>query len=489
MQKMISEKQTFIKGYNNAHDNINYDNSEIKHTLFSLDVECSVLGMILLEKNAIQQVVPLINKKEVFYKSLHQDIFECMLSLYNSNIIIDTIVVVEWLRKCNRIDAETVREIVSLTNNVVSSTNIDQHCIILLDYYQRRELIVTAKDTLVKCYQNEDTFDIIDIVEQRLTEMTSNIPSKDFKDANIAGAEVLDDIFKRRHNPTSSFAIPTGYPILDRHLNGGFEGGQLVVIGARPSVGKSALALNIAYSAMKYTTVGYFSLEMGPKEQMQRYISLDKRIPLERIKNGNLSDGEIDSIQDSIGNAGTRILFDCSSNLSPLLLSSKVRRLYKENGAKMIIIDHIGLMTPSNTRGTKAEQIEQITNALKRLSMELEITIIALCQLSRESEKQNRPTRLSDLRDSGSIEQDADIVLAPHRDDYRSDSPVDPSLKGLAYIAILKNRSGKTTEGIPIPFTTDFSIQKWTETDLTSAYKSNGYTDYSQPRRNDEDYF
>ena len=418
------------------------------------ELEEAILGAIMLEKGAFDTVVEIL-KPECFYVDANQRIFKAMQSLAVKSLPIDLLTVVEELKF--KEDLELVGGpyyITRLTNAVVSSANIDTHARIVLQKFIQRELIRISGEIIGDAYEDStDVFDMLDVAESKLFEITNNHLRKNFDDIETVLIKTIHRIEDMRLRQDDITGVPTGFPTLDK-ITYGWQPTDLIVLAARPSVGKTAFALNLARSAAmhptKPTAVGFFSLEMSSSQLVQRILSAESEIHLEKIARGKLEDYEMRQLYDKGINKLSKapIFIDDSAALNIFELRAKCRRLKNKHNIGMIIIDYLQLMSGSADRNSNREQeISKISRDLKGLAKELQVPIIALSQLSREVEKRkesNKIPQLSDLRESGAIEQDAYMVLFLYRPEYHDITTNEhgESNKGDTFVKIAKHRNG-----------------------------------------------
>jgi replicative DNA helicase len=417
------------------------------------ELEEAVLGAIMLEKSAFDSVIEIL-KPECFYLDAHQEIYRAMQSLAAKSLPIDLLTVVEELKVREKLDLVGGPYVVTkLTNAVVSSANIEAHSRIILQKFIQRELIRISGEIIGDAYEDStDVFDMLDEAESKLFEITNNHLRKNFDDIETVLVKTINRIEEMRNREDDITGVPTGFPSLDK-LTYGWQPTDLIILAARPSVGKTAFALNLARSAAlsdKPTAVGFFSLEMSSSQLVQRILSAESEIHLEKIARGRLEEHEMKQLYkkgiDRLAKAP--IYIDDSAALNIFELRAKCRRLKNKHNIGIIIIDYLQLMSGSADRNSNREQeISKISRDLKGLAKELQVPIIALSQLSREVEKRkegNKVPQLSDLRESGAIEQDADMVMFLYRPDYYeiTENEHGESTKGETYVKIAKHRNG-----------------------------------------------
>lgn len=429
----------------------------------AVDAEEAILGAIMIEKGAFELASEILHA-DCFYKEAHKKIFEAAKKLFDKSQPIDLITIFDQL-KANE-DLELVGGpygVTLLTNKVASTANLEAHCRIVVQKYIQRQLIRVAADIVNEAYkETSDAFDLIESAEKGIYEITMNTLKKDFHHISVGVAASLKKVDELRRKEYALTGVPTGFPILDRVTNG-WQPTDFIILAARPSVGKTAMALNLACNAAfhpdKPTGAAIFSLEMSEIQLVDRILSSETKIPLEWIKNGSLSDGKMRQLtiaaQDRI--AAAPIYIDDTSALSVFELRAKCRRLKMKHNIGLVLIDYLQLMSGEQKKGNREQEISSISRQLKAMAKDLELPVIALSQLSREVEKRSGQPKLSDLRESGSLEQDADLVAFLFRPD-KEDCQRDASLRNKGTLSIGKHRNGSLDE---IPFYVDLSIQKW----------------------------
>lgn len=436
------------------------------------ELEEAVLGAVMLEKAAVDVALEHL-KPECFYLDAHQKIFAAMQALQQKNFPIDLLTVVEELKA--REELELVGGafyITKLTNAVVSSAHIEIHARIILQKFIQRELIRISNEIISEAYEDStDVFDLLDLSESKLFEIANNY----LRSETASIGNVLVDTIKRidelRERQDQITGVPTGFQRLDE-ITYGWQPGDLIILAARPSVGKTAFALNLARNAamhpQKPTPVAVFSLEMSASQLVQRILSAQSEVMLEKIARGTLQEYEMNQLHTKGINALSEapIHIDDTPALNIFELRAKCRRLVNKHKVGIIIIDYLQLMSGAgeNRNANREQEISRISRDLKGLAKELQIPIVALSQLSREVEKRKDKSfvpQLSDLRESGAIEQDADIVMFLYRPEYH-DLNMDEdggSTAGKAYLKIAKHRNGQLDT---VEFSTHLSIQKFT---------------------------
>lgn len=419
------------------------------------ELEEAVLGAIMLEKTAFDTVIEIL-KPECFYGEANQRIFNAMRSLAEKSLPIDLLTVVEELKLKEDLEFVGGPYYVSkLTNAVVSSANIEAHSRIVLQKFIQRELIRISGEIIGDAYEDStDVFDLLDDAESKLFEITNNHLRSAFEDINTVLVKTIQRIEDMRNRDEDITGVPSGFSSLDK-ITYGWQQTDLIVLAARPSVGKTAFALNLARSAAlhtgKPTPVVFFSLEMSSSQLVQRILSAESEIWLEKITRGKLEEHEMKQLYkrgiERLSSAP--IYIDDTAALNIFELRAKCRRLKNKHDIGLIIIDYLQLMSGSgdNRNGNREQEISKISRDLKSLAKELKVPIIALSQLSREVEKRKEGAKipqLSDLRESGAIEQDADVVMFLYRPEYYdiTANEMGESNKGETFVKIAKHRNG-----------------------------------------------
>ena len=445
----------------------------------SKELEEAILGAIMLEKSAFDTAIEII-KPDCFYLEAHQRIFKAMQDLSNKSMPIDMLTVVEQLKFSNDLDIVGGPYYISkLTNSVISAANIESHCRIVVQKYIQRELIRISSEVISDAYEDTtDVFDLLDAAEGKLFEITNNHLRRNFDSIESVMVKTVKKIEEMRNRKEDITGVPTGFPSLDK-LTYGWQNSDLIILAARPSVGKTAFALNLARSAAlhptKPTPIGFFSLEMSSAQLVQRILSAESEVWLEKISRGQLEEHEMKQLYAKGINRLTNapIYIDDTAALNIFELRAKCRRLVNKFQVGLILIDYLQLMSGSGDRNSNREQeISKISRDLKGLAKELNIPIIALSQLSREVEKRkegNKMPQLSDLRESGAIEQDADLVMFLYRHDYYEQQQDEhgESVKGLTHVKVAKHRNGSLDT---INLRAQLHIQKFVEDDTGSGF-------------------
>ncbi len=416
----------------------------------SIELEEAVLGAIMLEKNALTDVIEIL-RPDSFYKEAHQHIYKAIVELFNGAQPIDILTVREKLKK------EGVLEVIgntsyltSLTRKVNSSAHIEFHARLIIEMAIKRALIRVATDIEKKAYEEStDVFELLDATSSDIFKIGEMNIVKDYLPINTVMKEAFDELAARKDHQDGITGVPSGFTDLDR-VTSGFQKTELIIMAARPGMGKTAFMLTLARNAaVTYNKpVAIFSLEMGRVQIVNRLVAIEAEIDGEKMKKGNFSESEwMHLFNNTRKLSEAKIFIDETPALRILELRAKCRRLKEQHKIEMVMVDYLQLMTGEvGKNGSREQEIASISRALKNIAKELEIPVIALSQLSRDVEKRgsgSKRPQLSDLRESGSIEQDADIVIFIHRPEYYSTgSEEDAENEGKASIIIAKNRSG-----------------------------------------------
>ncbi len=420
----------------------------------ALDLEEAVLGALMLEKNAITVVADIL-KPESFYKEAHVNIFQSIKDLFSNAQPIDILTVTSDLRKKGLLDiVGGAYYITSLTNRVASAANIEYHARIVAQKFIQRELIRISSEIQKEAFEeSSDAFELLDSAERKLFEVSQGNIKRDYKQMNYVIKEAIKEIESMKDKEGGLTGIPSGFTRLDR-ITSGFQKSDLVILAARPGMGKTAMVLSIARNASLNSdipkAIAIFSLEMSSKQLVTRMISGEAEITGEKLKKGQLAEHEWQQLNTKIARLNEAPIFiDDTPALSIFELRSKCRRLKEQNNIEMIIIDYLQLMRgddANNKNGNREQEVSYISRSLKALAKELDVPVIALAQLSRASEKRGAAAipMLSDLRESGSIEQDADMVMFIYRPEYYKISEFEDgsSTHGVAELHIAKHRNG-----------------------------------------------
>ncbi len=418
----------------------------------AVDIEEAVLGALMLEKDALSAVIDVL-RPEVFYKDAHQMIFKVIHQLFHKAEPIDILTVTHALKKSGELEiVGGAYYITQLTSRIASAANIEYHARIILQKYIQRELIRISGETIRDAYEdNEDVLSLLDRAEKNLFEISEGNIRRNFEDMQSLISKAIKEIEVAANQKSGITGVPSGFTELDR-VTAGWQKSDLVIIAARPGMGKTAFTLSMARNAavMFKKPVAFFSLEMSSVQLVNRLISSEAEITSEKIRKGQLADHEWEQLNARIKPLTEAPLYiDDTPALSIFELRAKCRRLVAEKGVSMIIIDYLQLMQAGSDSksGNREQEISTISRSLKAIAKELSVPIIALSQLSRAVETRagsSKRPQLSDLRESGAIEQDADMVLFIYRPEYYqlSEDENGQSTQGIAEVAVAKNRNG-----------------------------------------------
>lgn len=408
----------------------------------NLEAEVSVLGSILLDKEAIVKVADVLVHDD-FYSDAHRIIFEEMLWLYEHHQPIDIITLTNKLEEKGKLQEVGGASLLSqLANAVPSAAHVVNYAKIVSDKALLRRAITAASDIIHLAYtSSEDPQEVLDVAEQKIFGVSERHFKENFISLKTILTESFDRIDELHKDKDKLRGIPTGFSNLD-HILAGLQPSDLIIIAGRPSVGKTAVTLNIAHNiaVKEQIPVAIFSLEMSKEQLVDRLLASEAGIDSWKLRTGNLDDSDFLKINHALGTLAEAPLFiDDSSIINVMEMRTKARRLQAEHGLGLIVIDYLQLMSGNNPEN-RVQEVSTISRALKGLARELNVPVIALSQLSRAVE--SRPSKvpmLSDLRESGSIEQDADVVMFVYREEvYDEDTP----RKGITDLLVRKHRNG-----------------------------------------------
>ena len=446
----------------------------------AIDIEKVVLGALMIDSDAFSVVSELLHP-ETFYEPRHQKIYNAIQSLNMKEQPVDMITVCEQLKQEG--NYETVgapNYIVELTQLVASSANIEYHSHILAQKYVARQLITYASGIETKAFdESQDIDELMQSAEGSLFELSQRNMKQDYVQIDSVVMQARNLILKAAENTGGVTGVSTGYTELDK-ITSGWQLSDLIIIAGRPAMGKTSFALSLAKNIAidNGDPVAFFSLEMNNVQLVNRLISNVCSVPGSKILNGQLSADEWSRFDNNIGRMlGAPLYVDDTPGLSVFELRTKARRLVREKGVKLIMIDYLQLMNANGMKfNSRQEEVSTISRSLKGLAKELDIPIIALSQLSRAVEQRpgedgKRP-QLSDLRESGAIEQDADMVIFVHRPEYYHiyEDANGNSLKGMALICIAKHRKGATAD-VTLSFKGEYT--RFANPDEFDPYTSN----------------
>lgn len=422
-----------------------------------IELERAVLGAILLESNTINDVLEVIRSSEVFYYEPHQEIFSAIIAMVEEGKPIDLLTVTSELRRNNKLEGVGGSlYLTEIMNKMSSTANTEVHCRILLEKAIKRKIISASSAMINESYAEEnDALDILERANEILTEINGNTERKRAQSLKEVLKKSFDLLYEINNSKNNIIGVPSGFIDLDK-VTHGWQRSDLIIIAARPSMGKSAMAIRLAAnSAIRFKRpVAIFTLEMSAVQLIQRIQAGESNIELEKIRSGKLSSADFMSLNIYTGQIeDAPIYIDETPGLTILELRAKLKNLTKKHNVEVAIIDYLQLMQGSGKNRT--EEIGRISRNLKGLAKEFDIPIIALSQLSRAVETRGGDKRpiLSDLRESGDIEQDADIVMFLYRPEYYGikQDEAGNSTQGICEILISKHRNGRLAD-IPLKF-------------------------------------
>ena len=411
----------------------------------SVESEQSILGSIILDKDAIITVAETINPSD-FYKEAHKIIYESMLSLNSNNEPIDLITLIEELRKEGHLDnIGGISYLTSLSTIVPTTSNVKYYANIVKEKSVMRQLIKASNEIINLGYDaSTDVQEILNKAEKSIFDISQEKSGDDIQPINAVLQDTFEMIEKLCTEKKEVTGITTGFKDLNKKING-LQRTDLILLAARPAMGKTAFSLNLVQNAALKgdASVAVFSLEMSKEQLVQRMLSAQSNVELSKIKTGTLGESDWPRIIDGMAVLSeAKIFIDDTPGIKISEIRSKCRRLKMEKGLDLILIDYLQLMEGEGKNENRQQEIAKISRSLKILAKELDCPVVALSQLSRSPElrKDHRPI-LSDLRESGSIEQDADIVMFLYRDEYYHD---DSEKKNIGEVIVAKNRHGET---------------------------------------------
>ena len=398
----------------------------------NIEAEQAVLGAMLIDKEAIAKATEVLSADD-FYREAHRVIFSAMLELYNKNEAVDMVTVTEILKRDNKLeDIGGIAYITSLANVVLTAANVKYHAEIVAEKSVLRQLVRVSTEIAAMGYEaNEDVGTLLDTAESRILEISNRKKKNDFTAINDILMDSVQSIESLLQNKGGLTGLPAGFADLDK-LTSGLHPSDFIILAARPSMGKTALALNIvqnvALRAHKVIggeprSVAFFSLEMSKEQLVNRMLCAEAGIDSQRLRVGEMHDEDWTHLWDACDTMSrAKIYIDDTAGSTAMDMRSRARRLKAEHGLDLIVVDYLQLMQGSgkrNNSGDRQQEVSEISRSLKALARELDVPVLALSQLSRsvESRQVKRPM-LSDLRESGSLEQDADIVAFLYREDY-----------------------------------------------------------------------
>lgn len=413
----------------------------------SLESEKAVLGSIMLRPDALNEIIDTVYA-DSFYAEKNRIIYKAMLDLYNRNEPIDLLSVSTVLKDKNQLESIGGRAyITELTEAVPASTNVKHYAQIVYKKNVLRKLIEAGE------YMAETAFaetsdaveDILDAVEKKVFAVTNSSGTQKFVSIKQSLHETWEEIEKLQESKGQLRGVPTGYPALD-NLLAGLQKSDLIILAARPSVGKTTLALDIARNAATKhkASVAIFSLEMSANQLTQRMLAAESKVNAWKLRTGKITaEQDFTALQEALNELSkAKIYIDDQAGNSIMKMKSVARKMKSEHGLDLIVVDYLQLMMTSKNHDSMVNQVTEISRSLKGLARELDVPVLALSQLSRAVESRGGKPRLSDLRDSGSIEQDADVVMFIHREDRAGNTRSDSESTGMTEVLIEKHRNG-----------------------------------------------
>lgn len=421
---------------------------DIKTMPHDINAEQNVLGSLLLDSDKIGDVLDVLDTEEAFYNEGHRAIFLTIKKLFSQGQTADLITVADDLTKEQRLEDVGGFEYLSeLTDVGTLIANVSYHAKIIQEKYILRRLIRASSEIVENGYASKDPQQLIEQAESSIFEISQNRNKKGFQAISDVLQVAYDRIVQLHDDPSAVTGVSTGFDALDEKTSG-LQRSDLILIAARPSMGKTAFALNLCqFAAVKEAkSVAIFSLEMAAEQLVQRMLSAQSLVPIGDIRTGNIGDDDWYKLARSTSQlAEAKLFIDDTPGITVAEIRSKCRRLKMNHGLDMIMIDYLQLMSGGGKVESRQQEISMISRSLKEIAREMNCPVVALSQLSRASELRadHRPI-LSDLRESGAIEQDADLVMFLYRDEYYNPETVDESLKGIGEVIIAKQRNGET---------------------------------------------
>ena len=407
------------------------------------EAEQTVLASCMIDHIAVEKVVNLLSYDDFYYEA-NKEIYDSIKQIHLQNIPVDAVTVFEELKKRGKIDYVGGFEyLATLTENIITSKNVEAYCNIIREKSTLRKLIDASSEIVEKGYrENDDVQKIIELAESRIFAISQNRSINSFAEIKEVLMTVFNQLEERAKSGGGITGLTTGYIDLDR-MTSGLQRSDLILLAARPSMGKTALALNIAMNTVKTgASVALFSLEMSKEQYVQRIISMESMVDSTKLRTGNLEDEDWTRLINTMSLISNyNIYIDDTPSVSLFEMMYKCRRLKIEKGLDLIVVDYLQLMSDGGRTDNRQQEISNISRGLKAMARELNCPVMALSQLSRAPELRNdhRPI-MSDLRESGAIEQDADVVMMLYRDEYYHKE--ESERKGITDVIITKQRNG-----------------------------------------------
>ena len=411
----------------------------------SLEAEDSILSAILVDNDTLLDVVEILSPED-FYKSAHQKIFSAIVDLFSRNEPVDLVTLTNILREQGRLEeVGGALYLAKLLDTVPMAVNAPHYAKIVHDKACLRRLIEKSNDIVKRCYDDRgDVEDVLDYAERTIFEISQDKIRPAFYPIGKIILDNIETLEERQGNKALITGIPTGFTKLDS-LTAGFQGSDLIILAARPGMGKTALALNIARNVAVEANVptAIFSLEMAKEQLSMRLLCAEARIDSNRVRSGFFSQDDWVKLTEAAGVLSEAPIFiDDSPDITAMTIRAKARRLKMEKGLGLIFIDYLQLMKSRTTLERRDLEISEISRSLKALAKELDLPVVALSQLNRKlEERSDKRPQLSDLRESGALEQDADVVAFIYRDEMYNKDPNNPN-RGKAELIIAKQRNG-----------------------------------------------
>lgn len=424
-----------------------------------LTAEQALLGCLFLSQDACMEVFSMLKPTD-FYSNAHQKIYEAMLDNYSNNVPNDYITVSKVLTDKGELEeVGGLDYLTDLTNFVPSAANFKHYAEIVKNDGTLRQVIEASQKTINDAFEGKTAKEVLEAAEKNIFDIAQTRRTSELQHIRVGVTEAIDLMEKLAIDPNANMGVKVGFPTLD-HMTNGFKDGELIIIAARPGIGKTTLAVNFAINAaLKYSkSIAMFDLEMSCLQVAQRYMCATGRIPMNEVKLGTKNNNIWNTIFETkkiLEN--TNIYVDDTTSITPSEILSKCRKLKAQHGLDMIIIDYLQLMKSeqSSKDGNRQQEVADLTRSIKLAARELRVPIILLSQLNRDSDKQNRKPQLTDLRESGSIEQDADIVM--FISDQKAEAAQESNDDALDYTLIIaKHRNGERGD-IPIKFKGEYT--------------------------------
>jgi len=437
----------------------------------AIELEQAILGALMIDNESLSDAIDSL-REEYFYKSEHQKIFRAIINLFNHTQPVDILTVSEELKRMGEIESVGGLAYISeLTNNIASSSNTEFHARIIAEKFIKRSLISISNNIIGDAFNDSvDIFDLLNTAEEKLFTVTEGTLRKSYDKMSTLIKGALENIETLRNKEDGLSGVPSGFSYLDR-ITSGFQKSDLIICAARPGMGKTAFALTMTRNiAIDHNAaIGFFSLEMSAEQLVNRLIASEAELAAGKLRRGDLADHEMIQLHEKIKHlSDAPIYIDDTPALTIFELRAKARRLVKNHSVEIIIIDYLQLMSAGGNSGNREQEISTISRSLKGIAKELKIPVIALSQVNRGVESRTgigskRPV-LSDLRESGAIEQDADIVTFIYRPEYYKIYEWDngDDSRGQGEIIIAKHRNGSLAN-VRLKFTAEFA--KFSELD------------------------